>query len=337
MILADKIIDLRKKNGWSQEEMADRLGVSRQAVSKWEGAQSIPDLERVLAMSRLFGVSTDYLLKDELEAADSTIPEEPATGLHRVSMEEAGDYLELKQRAAGRIALVCGLCILLPLPILVGGVLLQQKHTFSGLAAMTVMLLIPLILTLTAAVVVLHRMLLKTYHYLDKEPIETAYGVEGMVRERMRSYRSAFVRDHVIGIVLIGMCYAPYLILYEFVRMEMLSMDVVMLLSSAIALLMLGAGVFLIIRSRMINGSFQRLLQEGRYTVVRKAAAASPWVAVYWCVVIAAFLGYTLLTGAVGHGLIFLLVMGVLFGALLALLRAGRENRSADRDSKYII
>ena len=58
MILADKIIELRKKSGWSQEELAEQLGVSRQAVSKWEGAQSIPDLERVLAMSRLFGVST---------------------------------------------------------------------------------------------------------------------------------------------------------------------------------------------------------------------------------------------------------------------------------------
>lgn len=43
MILADKIIDLRKKNGWSQEELAEKLGVSRQAVSKWESAQAIPD------------------------------------------------------------------------------------------------------------------------------------------------------------------------------------------------------------------------------------------------------------------------------------------------------
>ena len=72
MILADKIIDLRKKSGWSQEELAAKLNVSRQAVSKWEGAQSVPDLDRVLQMSRLFGVSTDYLLKDEQAAADST-------------------------------------------------------------------------------------------------------------------------------------------------------------------------------------------------------------------------------------------------------------------------
>lgn len=67
MILADKITEERKKNGWSQEELANQLGVSRQAVSKWESAGAIPDLQRILQMSELFGVSTDYLLKDELD------------------------------------------------------------------------------------------------------------------------------------------------------------------------------------------------------------------------------------------------------------------------------
>ena len=60
MILADKIIDLRKKAGWSQEELASQLGVSRQSVSKWEGAQAVPDIERILQLSRIFGVTTDY-------------------------------------------------------------------------------------------------------------------------------------------------------------------------------------------------------------------------------------------------------------------------------------
>lgn len=67
MILADKIIRLRKKNGWTQEELAERLNVSRQAVSKWEGAQTIPDLEKIIQLGDLFGVTTDYLLKDNIE------------------------------------------------------------------------------------------------------------------------------------------------------------------------------------------------------------------------------------------------------------------------------
>ena len=82
MILAEKIMEERKKNGWSQEELADKLGVSRQSVSKWESAQSIPDLQRILEMSRLFNVSTDYLLKDEEESHPaSSVTEESGKAL----------------------------------------------------------------------------------------------------------------------------------------------------------------------------------------------------------------------------------------------------------------
>ena len=65
MTFADKLITLRKKAGWSQEELAARLDVTRQSVSKWEGAQSLPDIDKIVQLSRLFGVTTDYLLKDE--------------------------------------------------------------------------------------------------------------------------------------------------------------------------------------------------------------------------------------------------------------------------------
>lgn len=75
MILAEKIMELRKKNGWSQEELAFQMDVSRQSVSKWESGASIPDLERILKLSQLFGVSTDYLLKEELEDLPAASPE----------------------------------------------------------------------------------------------------------------------------------------------------------------------------------------------------------------------------------------------------------------------
>ena len=63
MDLAQRIQQLRKQKGLSQEELAERLGVSRQAVSKWESAQSTPDVEKIIAMSECFAVTTDYLLK----------------------------------------------------------------------------------------------------------------------------------------------------------------------------------------------------------------------------------------------------------------------------------
>ena len=63
MTIADRIQSLRKSKGMSQEELADRIGVSRQAVSKWESEQATPDLEKVVIMSDIFEVTTDYLLK----------------------------------------------------------------------------------------------------------------------------------------------------------------------------------------------------------------------------------------------------------------------------------
>lgn len=102
MILADKIITLRKKAGWSQEELASQLGVTRQSVSKWEGAQSVPDLDKVVQMSRLFGVSTDYLLKDELEEEEFLESEADETPLRRVTMEQARDTLRCARPARRR-------------------------------------------------------------------------------------------------------------------------------------------------------------------------------------------------------------------------------------------
>lgn len=95
MILSEKIIMLRKKYGWSQEELAERLDISRQSVSKWESGASIPDLERIVGMSQLFGVTTDYLLKDEMEEtefADGMTPE--ITEGKVITVEEANTFLE---------------------------------------------------------------------------------------------------------------------------------------------------------------------------------------------------------------------------------------------------
>lgn len=63
MIFADKLITLRKKAGWSQEELAEKLGVTRQSVSKWEGAQSVPDIDKILQLARLFGCDHRLLIK----------------------------------------------------------------------------------------------------------------------------------------------------------------------------------------------------------------------------------------------------------------------------------
>ena len=74
MTFGEKLQALRKARGWSQEELATKINVSRQALSKWESGASVPDTENVVALSRLFGVSTDYLLLENGETTAQAAP-----------------------------------------------------------------------------------------------------------------------------------------------------------------------------------------------------------------------------------------------------------------------
>jgi len=97
MNMADRIQYLRKIKGISQEELADKVGVSRQAVSKWESEQSTPDLNKVIIMSEYFEVTTDYILKGI----------EPVTDDHKKSFEITSKILYIASTAFVVIGLLC--------------------------------------------------------------------------------------------------------------------------------------------------------------------------------------------------------------------------------------
>lgn len=78
MTLGEKLQKLRKSRGWSQEQLAAEIHVSRQALSKWELGTAVPDTENVLLLARLFDVSTDFLLKDEWEEEQNPVFRQPA-------------------------------------------------------------------------------------------------------------------------------------------------------------------------------------------------------------------------------------------------------------------
>lgn len=90
MTFSEKLTDLRRKSGMSQEQLADRLGVTRQSVSKWESGTAMPELVKLISLSELFDVSVDYLVKDRLDS-----PEEAERGGDDLSARQA-DRLEKK-------------------------------------------------------------------------------------------------------------------------------------------------------------------------------------------------------------------------------------------------
>lgn len=72
MKLAEKLFELRKEKGWSQEKLAEKINVSRQSISKWESGQVLPEIEKIIELSKIFQVTTDYLLLDENSEKSST-------------------------------------------------------------------------------------------------------------------------------------------------------------------------------------------------------------------------------------------------------------------------
>ena len=300
MILADKIMTLRKKAGWSQEELAARLNVSRQSVSKWEGAQSIPDMDKVVQMSRLFGVTTDFLLKDELEIEEHTQSEpmdEPP--LRRVTMEEASAYLALRRAAAPRMALATFLCIISPVALLILAAMSEMSRfgisenaaSGIGLCVLLVLVAIGVALFLTCSARV------RNFAFLEEEPFETEYGVSGMVKERMQDFAGTYSRLHITGTVLCILSAVPL-----FVSMCMETSDVVYVAAVCLLLIIAGIGCVAFTYGGTIHASMERLLEEGDYTRQQKSRRGVKGAisTIYWLLVTAIFMWYTF--GPSGNG-----------------------------------
>ena len=299
MILADKIIDLRKKNGWSQEELAEHLNVSRQSVSKWESGMSVPDLNKIIAMSELFGVSTDYLLKDELDAPtpSETTGKDTAAPVRTVTAEEANEYLAAVEHYSKRITLGVALCILSPiLLILLGGIgalglagLSEEIGGVLGLAALIILV------GIAVAIFIPNGLALSRYVYLDKEEFTLAYGVQGIVEKKMESYRSRFVTMITAGVLICIFSVLP-LILLGALGMP----DMVLIAAVSLLLALCAVGVSLIVRSCYINGSYQRLLQTGDFTPEKKTthgeAVYESVSGAYWCIVTGIYLLWSFLS-----------------------------------------
>lgn len=288
MIFADKLIALRKKAGWSQEELAQQLNVSRQSVSKWEGAQSVPDLDKIVQLSRIFGVSTDYLLKDELEAQETAEPEPEQPVRRRVSLEEASRYLELRKQAAPWLALATFLCVLSPITLILLAGLSEYTARISENVASGIGLCV-LILMVAAAVGIflMCGAKAKPFAFLETEPFETEYGVSGMVRQRRQEFEPTANRLNLIGTILCIVSVLPLFAAMCLSRSDLTYIVAVCLLLGFVALACLA---FVYAGTR--TGAMEKLLEEGDYSRDNKGRrkVIGTISAAYWLIVTAVFL-----------------------------------------------
>ena len=315
MILADKIIENRKKNGWSQEELADKLGVSRQSVSKWEGAQAVPDMKKIIQMSEVFGVSTDYLLRDDIE--EPQLPEVAPVDngleetVREVSMEEANAFLEHNERAASSISTGVMICILSPvILILLGGLAeagkISMSETVAGMGG-TIILLV--MIAAAVGMFLMTGMLGKPYDYLENIDIDTAYGVSGMTRERRSQYAEKHSRLLIVGIMLCIIAAIPMLILSMSGYSN--NTDVLPIVGVDAMLVTIAVGVKMIVLTCIRHDGYDKLLEEGDYTRLNKKAGK--YDGIYWGIALAVYLGWSFVTNRWESTWIVWPIAGVLF------------------------
>ncbi len=342
MILADKIIILRKKNGWSQEELAMRTGVSRQSVSKWESTASIPDLDKIIMLSEVFGVSTDYLLKDSLEIPDTVACSEDTestgganaaggytagTEMYQprtVSLEEANTYMDLIEQTAVKIGAGVAACILSPVLLILlcgladAGIIAMTEDMAAGFGVAALLIIV----AGAVAVFIIYGMKLSKYEYLEKEPLDLQYGVAGITEVKKERFEPAFKGCIAAGVVLCIASAVPIMLAAAFG-----ASDIVCIYCVDILLVLIAFGVFLFVWSGMIWGSYQKLLEEGDYTYEKKLQGKrnDNLSKVYWSIVTAIYLGYSFITFNWHSSWIIWPCAGVLFAAVIGIAEMTRR------------
>ena len=266
MILSEKITELRKRQGLSQEEFGAEIGVSRQAVSKWEMAQTTPDLSKIMAMSEFFGVSTDFLLKHEYDlsylnnmsiekavvSAEDALMEDSSKDTGNISkdnmveLSEVQAYLDAKKKAAKSFVIAVFLFCLSPFP----GIIMSLFN--EGLAIVQIIMLI-----IMAIIIIMSLWKLTPYKNILKADIELGFGVRGVVEEYKKSFEHTFLLGIIIGVVSLLAAVIPMMIVSIFNREG----NNTIIIAALIMLIIFAFGISCIVYVVTVNQGYKRILK----------------------------------------------------------------------------
>lgn len=285
MNLSEKIQTLRKEKGWSQEELAEKLEVSRQSVSKWESGSSLPDLNRVLQLSSLFGVTTDFLLKEEEEPpfrvgeTEKTGEEgmtgeeseretgesgEPETGEYSecriVTFPEALEYLERAGEYARGLGRGVMLSVFAPAGLMTAlgtaEICFPGNEKAEDAAAVMGIAVLLVIAAWATAVFIGNLRGMKQYRFLQEKRFLLEPGVKEVVMEEQDNFDSSYHKAIALGI---GLCILSMLPLMLTGILDTVS-EALPMFGMTLLLLMTGLGVNLIVTACTIRQAQNRLL-----------------------------------------------------------------------------
>lgn len=318
MIIADKILSLRKGSGMSQEELAEKLNVSRQSVSKWESAAAIPDVSKILEMSKIFGVTTDYLLKDDFSMVEYTTDE--YVKYPKLSLVQANEFIEAKAKSGRWIGLGVMLCIFSPILLIllagmsdVGFLLSENLAGGVGIAVLLVMVAV------AVGIFIISDSHMEQYKFIENGEFELDYGIVGIVEERKNAYHRRHTLTMVLGVTLCILSALP-LIVGAFVVSE--EATIVFIFLTALILFFVGIAVFLFINTDAVMESYNQLLHCGEFSPKnsKKRKKTERIGGIYWSVATAIYLGWSFITNDWHITWVVWPVAGIIFGGICSLI-----------------
>lgn len=314
MILADKIIYLRKKHQMTQEELAEKLNVSRQSVSKWEGSLSIPDLNRIVTLSKIFGVTTDYLLNDDAVMEDIEGREDSNEDWVSISLETVNNFFRDRKQFAKRIGLGVVILIFSVIPLII-----FSSEIFTQLVEPNVLQAIGLgslflLLAIGVGDIIHTNLIAYPYEFLEEKSFELEYGVVGVLEKEKEKYRPIFTRNLIIGIGLILLGIIPLVVTNQlFPEFAEDNMSLIV----GLWLTLIAIAVNIIINTAIYWDDIESLLDNNGK--VKTESIDTKIGSIYWPIIVALFIGYSLVTGNWGRSWIIWPIAGVLFAALTPL------------------
>ena len=285
MLFSEKLVYLRKKSGLTQEALAEALGVSRQSVSKWEAAGAMPEMAKIIEISKYFHVSTDFLLLDSMDISEDVTERPQEESLSSVPLEDADGYLNFLAARAPKVALAVSLFILSAIPPILAGIAGSDgAYTLSIIATLGVVAVGVFLLSYGPKMP-------DDFEAFD-EPVDTAYGVDGVVKKRKEDYAPVHSRRLSAGIILCILSAAPLFFA------SAMNDDGLMIMGFAATLCIVAAGVFFIVRTSIIEAGFDKILEQGDYTRPKKIARrrTAPFQRAYYLSVLLIYLALSFYT-----------------------------------------
>lgn len=317
MILADKIIDLRKRAQMTQEELAEEMGVSRQSISKWEGALSTPDLNKVIKLSKVFNVSTDYLLNDEIDTLPDNIDIDYPNS-QALDLETCRSYLYEKSKFAKSISQSILVFIFGVISLVISDNKIILPNLSADLRSAVGLCFLIICIAIGVALIIIANHRLQIYQFIRTGQYYLEYGVEGFIEDTLNKRSNNHSQKMILAITICILSFIPLI----FLNILFENQDHVDADSWVVALWMgiLSIGIYILVEESINWSTLIQLRQdpakqrENYLQEQRKDHLAG----FYWPIVVAIYLGYSLYTQDWGKSWIIWPVASMIYFAISA-------------------